>query len=215
MVVELFKQRDCVALPRPVASEKDFERLESLNFADLLPKFQKIFEKFKLNLLEFCPTKKINGTEASGFQISILLKNCIRIMNAGEVPNLYNTWHQAIRVQYEETLNRAKDNYMETKEIDPTLMPYEELELLEKLQKAKDNSLLLLSQIPNRNPILDIEAFENFQEFYSKDLEFTKAANQAASEAYNISVIEKIYRPILVKIDEDIYAGEFEEMETE
>ena len=136
-------------------------------------------------------------------------------MNAGEVPNLYNTWHQAIRVQYEETLNRAKDNYMETKEIDPTLMPYEELELLEKLQKAKDNSLLLLSQIPNRNPILDIEAFENFQEFYSKDLEFTKAANQAASEAYNISVIEKIYRPILVKIDEDIYAGEFEEMETE
>lgn len=214
-LVNTFKERDCVGLPMPFNAESDSKNFEALTLLDLKDKFVLEFEKFKLNLLELCPTKKINGTEVSGYQLSELIKQIISEMNNGEVPNLYNNWDFALHLQYDEVLIKAKEKYLKSKKIDPAEMPYEEKELLEILQTAKDDGLALFTQICDRESDLDVEVLEKFQEFYQEDFKMTLNSNLMASEAYNLSLIESLYRPIINKIDEGYYLGEFEEMESD
>lgn len=215
MVRSTFPNRDCVTLPRPVDKEKDLENLDQFRLEDLRYKFRNFFEKFKFNLLEFCPNKRIDKMEVTGGQLGILLKQLVLCMNEGEVPDFYYCWDFSIRIEYEEALCKAKEKYLESKQIDPALMPYDEKELLECLQSAKDFGLCVFSEIPNKNPELIIEVTEAFYEFFNEDLKYILKSNMAASEAFNLSLLESIYRPIIQKLDEGLYVGRFEEMESE
>ena len=215
LILSTFKNRECVTLSRPLTHEKDLESFHQLSLSDLRPAFQQAFELFKINVLETCPSKKISDLYVTGFQLSVLLKEFLKIMNEGEIPNLYAVWDYAIRIQYEEVFNNAKDVYMENKNIDPSLMPFDEKELLEKIQLAKDQALLLLSDMTEKNEDLHMETIENLQDFFNEDLKFILKSNFAASEAFNLSLIENLYRSLIIKIDEGCYAGEFDEMESD
>ena len=215
MVLTTFKDRDCVTLPRPVEREKDLESFDEFSLPDLRIKFQKAFEKFKLDLLEFCPNKRFGDDLVTGFQLSALVTQLVSVLNQGEIPSFYLSWDYAVRAHYEEVLCRAKERYLEARDVDPSLMPYEEKELLEKLQSGKDQGLVVLSQISSKNPDLEIETIEEYFEFFQEDLKNLLSSNIQASEAYNLSVIEQLYRPLINKIDDGYYSERFEEMETE
>lgn len=214
-ILQIFKERDCYTLPVPLDRIKDLDNFGNYELQSMRSKFQTSFNKFKVSILEGCPNKKFSGSEVSGNQLAIFIQEIITVLNEAETPNLYQVWEHAIRVQYEELLCKAKDKYMENKNIDPALMPFEDIEILEKLQLAKDIGLEIVTSVPHKDLDLELEMCENFQEFFNEDTKMTLKNNFAASEAYNLSLIESVYRPIIEKVDEGYYNGDFENMETD
>lgn len=212
--LKVFKDRDCFTLPRPAKSDSDYKILDNLSLQDLRTQFQEEFTKLKLSLLENCPIKTINGSEVTGYQLVTVTQQIIELVNNEETPNFYEVIDFAARLQYEEILHKVKQNFALSKKLDLAQMPFEEFEIIDSLQQSKDTCLSLFSSIKPKNHEIEIEMLENFQEFYQECLKSILKANYAASEAFNVSLLETLYREIIVKLDEGYYSDNFEELET-
>lgn len=92
-------------------------------------------------------------------------------------------------------------------------MPYEEGDLLLKLQTAKDRTLVILREVQLRDEALEEEVREKFDGFYDDDITMTLKANLVASEAYNLSLIERVFRNILIDLDQGKYFDSFDLLE--
>lgn len=213
--LKVFKDRDCFTLPRPTKKDSELKKFESLSLDDLRTQFQDEFNKFKISMLENCPIKKINGSEVTGFQLITVTQQIIELVNNEELPNLYEVVDFAARLQYEEVLHKAKQRFALNKKLDLAKMPFEEFEIIDNLQQAKDVSLSMFVSVKPKNQEIEIEMLENFQEFFQECLKAILKANYAASEAFNISLLETLYRDIIVKVDEGFYSDNFEELETD
>ena len=213
--LKIFRDRDCFTLPRPTKKESDLKIFERVGLEGLRSQFLEEFNKFKISILENCPIKKINGSEVTGFQLITVTQQTIELVNNEELPNFYEVVDFAARLQYEEVLHKAKQRFALSKRLDLAKMPFEELEIIDNLQQAKEASLSMFTSIKPKNPDIEIEMLENFLEFFQECLKAILKANYAASEAFNISLLETLYRDIIIKVDEGYYSDNFEELETD
>jgi hypothetical protein len=213
--LNIFKDRECFTLPRPTETNQDLENLDLLSYKDLRPKFIEEFEKLKPMIMEGCPIKRINGSEVTGFQLVTMVREFLDLFNDSEHPNLYEVIDFATRVQYEEILHRAKENFAQSKKIDLAKMPFEENQIIESLQETKATSLDLFTLVKPKNQDIELEMIENFQEFFQENLKVLLKANYSASEAYNVSILETLFRKVILRLDEDYYADNFEELESD
>lgn len=86
-ILDIFKDRDCMTLPRPAEEEKILENLSNINKDKIRPKFLKNIQKLKKNVKN-CPVKKINGTEINGKILLGLLDEYLKALNNGIIPNI-------------------------------------------------------------------------------------------------------------------------------
>lgn len=213
--LNIFRSRECFTLPRPTASQDELENLDIADYESLRESFRAKFEEFKESVLEHCPVKSFNGSEVTGFQLVTLVEEILEVLNEGETPNLYEVIDFATRVQYEEILHRAKERFTSNRHIDLSKMPYEENQIIDSLQGAKASCLDLFNLVSPKNSDIETEMIESFQEFYQESLKMLLKANYSASEAFNISLLETLYREIIVRLDEGYYSNSFEELETD
>mmetsp|Transcript_5071 Transcript_5071/g.5005 ORF Transcript_5071/g.5005 Transcript_5071/m.5005 type:complete len:263 (-) Transcript_5071:23-811(-) len=108
-----------------------------------------------------------------------------------------------------------KKRYIKARDVEIQNLPYDDSELLIKLQTAKDRALALLLEVQLKDEALEEECREEFGGFYHDDITFTLKANQAASEAFNLSLIEKLFRDILVDLEQGKYFESFDGLETD
>ena len=87
--LEIFQDRTCFTLPRPVDQESDLNILNTLPLENIRPKFLKSFNKIENYLLENCPLKTLKGIEINGLQLAIFLEEIIKGINEGIIPNLH------------------------------------------------------------------------------------------------------------------------------
>ena len=92
-------------------------------------------------------------------------------------------------------------------------MPYEESELIYKLQLAKDKAFHLFRDIEQKDTTNEEYVKEEFEMFYQDDIAFTLDSNTSASEAYNFSLIDKLFRDIVNKLNEGSYQDNFNAFE--
>lgn len=90
-ILEIFLERDCITLPRPLDQESQLENLTDYDLTALRPKFIKNFEKLQLSALEHCPPKKFEGIEVAGHNLLHFLTELIKAINSGIVPNINST----------------------------------------------------------------------------------------------------------------------------
>jgi Guanylate-binding protein, N-terminal domain len=209
-LLEIFEDRSCYTLPRPVDQESELEVLNTLPVTSLRPKFMKAYNNLEKVLLENCPTKKMNGGDVIGLQLLIMLEEIISNLNEGIMPNLQTAWSQVIVKQYELLLEEAKELYQEYRNINLNQMPYEESELIYKLQYAKDTALAVLRDVQQKDQTLEEYAKEEFEGFYQEDLKFSLESNTSASEAYNLALIDRIFRQIIINLDNGLYKDNFD-----
>ena len=213
--LKVFKLRECFTLPRPTQTQDELEDLDIAKYESLREAFRLRFEEFKESVLEHCPVKRFNGIEVTGFQLVTLVEEILEVLNDEETPNLYEVIDFATRVQYEEILHRAKEKFASNRHIDLSKLPYEESQIIDSFQGAKASCLDLFNLVNPKNADIETEMIESFQEFYQEALKMLLKANYSASEAFNISLLETLYRETIVKLDEGYYSNNFEELETD
>lgn len=209
----IFTNRSCFTLPRPADNENDLENLENIEIGQLKGKFVKAFNKLEKALINKCPLKKFKNTEVTGFQLVVLVEEIVKSINLGVVPNFHTAWEEVVRKQYEEFLEEAKINYAKVRGVSVEKMPYEESELILRLQTAKEESLKGLKLMNERRVEYEEMVIEEFEGHFREDLKFSLETNAGASEAYNLALIERVFSPILKNLGQ--YKDNFQVFETE
>mmetsp|Transcript_4955 Transcript_4955/g.4869 ORF Transcript_4955/g.4869 Transcript_4955/m.4869 type:complete len:239 (-) Transcript_4955:447-1163(-) len=212
-ILDLFRDRDCITLPRPIDQERQLELLNEHDLNTLRPKFKKGFERLQYSALQQCPSKKFDGLDMSGRNLLGLLYEFIKAINDGVVPNINSTWSQVMKNQYEELLEDIKKKYTKGRNVEIQEMPYETGDLLMRLQTSKDRALALFRDVSLRDEGLEEVCREDFELYYQDDINFTQKANLAASEAYNLSLIEKLFKEIIINLDQGKYTNRFESLD--
>jgi hypothetical protein len=139
----------------------------------------------------------------------------IKSINSGLVPNFHSAWEEVVKKQYEQFLEEAKKNYAEFRGVSVEKMPYEESELILRLQAAKEEAIKGLKGFNERRVEYEEMVAEEFEGFFRDDLQFTLDANSAASEAFNVALIERIFRGVLEKVAKNKYSYDFSAFESE
>ena len=106
-----FKDRDCCTLVRPTASEKDLQRLSSIDMQDLRSEFVEQVVELRRKVIENARVKTLNGTELSGEMLANLLVSYISAMNSGVVPTIENAWSYICKNQNSMAFEESKQVY--------------------------------------------------------------------------------------------------------
>ena len=95
-IIKFFPERDCVTLIRPVDSENDLKRLNSIPYNNLKPEFKIEFKKLKDKIFKEALPKKLNGKKLTGPALATLIEEFVKVINSGKIPNINNTWDSII-----------------------------------------------------------------------------------------------------------------------
>ena len=212
--MSIFQQRSCFTLPRPADNEHELENLEHVELAQLKSKFVKSFNKLEKALVGRCPLKRFGNSHITGLQLVIFLEAVLRSVNSGQVPNFHTAWEEVVRKQYELFLHEAKARYQELRGVTVEKMPYEESELILRLQTAREEALQGLKGFEERKIEHEEWVTEEFDGFFKEDLQFTIETNSTASEAYNVALIERIFKNILNQLNKPNFDVNFEVFES-
>ena len=95
-IIKFFPERDCVTLVRPVDSENDLKRLNTIPYNNLKPEFKMEFKKLKDKIFKEALPKKLNGKKLTGPALATLIEEFVKVINSGKIPNINNTWDSVI-----------------------------------------------------------------------------------------------------------------------
>ena len=95
-IIKFFPERDCVTLIRPVDTEEDLKRLNTLPYNYLKPEFKMEFKKLKDKIFKEALPKKLNGKKLTGPALATLIEEFVKVINSGKIPNINNTWDSVI-----------------------------------------------------------------------------------------------------------------------
>ena len=95
-IIKFFPERDCVTLVRPVDSEEDLKRLNTIPYNYLKPEFKMEIKILKDKIFKEALPKKLNGKKLTGPDLATLIEEFIKIINSGKIPNINNTWDSVI-----------------------------------------------------------------------------------------------------------------------
>ena len=95
-IIKFFPERDCVTLVRPVDSEDDLKKLNSIPYSNLKPEFKMEFKILKDKIFKEALPKKLNGKKMTGPALATLIEEFVKVINSGKIPNINNTWDSII-----------------------------------------------------------------------------------------------------------------------
>ena len=95
-IIKYFPERDCVTLVRPVDSEDDLKKLNTIPYNKLKPEFKMEFKILKDKIFKEALPKKLNGKKLTGPALAILIEEFVNVINSGKIPNINNTWDSII-----------------------------------------------------------------------------------------------------------------------
>ena len=91
-IKQLFPRRDCAALVRPAADERDLQNLDSLPAASLRPEFVKGLDAVTHHVFDLASPKRIGAAVLTGPALAGLTRAYVAALNAGAVPTIATAW---------------------------------------------------------------------------------------------------------------------------
>ncbi len=89
-ILKYFSERDCITLVRPVEEEKDLQRLNDIPFEKYFTEFKMEFLKLKEKIFKDSTAKRFNGKKLNGPSLANLIREIVKAINKGAVPNINN-----------------------------------------------------------------------------------------------------------------------------
>jgi hypothetical protein len=209
-LTKVFTDRECVTLPRPVESEEDLQRLNSLELDLLRHEFISEFRKLRRSVVDNCPCKKMNGLYLSGRHVLGLLNQYVEAVNQGGIPNVISSWQMILEEEYEKRLNQGKKEYNSQRNQVLEELPVEDTILKTKIKYAKDNAETIVMNSEFREETAEQKALNKLRKYFDRDIEFVIRENYTASLMYNLSILEGVFIPIFHRLEAKGYGEDLD-----
>jgi len=140
VIKDLFRERDCVTVVRPVAEEADLRNIQRLPYESLRPQFRTQVEAFVKKVYMSLKPKKIEGALVSGTMFVNLASEYCKAINNSAVPTIQSAWTSVVQHQLRLSLKDAVQVYrsqMNDKAMQNLPMSEDKLRDLHKASKAE------------------------------------------------------------------------------
>lgn len=142
VIKDLFRDRDCVTIVRPVAEEGDLRQIQRLPYESLRPQFRTQVEAFVKKVYMSMKPKKIDGALVTGATFVSLVSEYCKALNSSVVPTIQSAWTSVVQHQLRLSLKDAVQTYralMNEKAMNH--LPMAEVKLREIHKAAKGDAL--------------------------------------------------------------------------
>ena len=142
----VFPHRDCVPLVRPVADEKNLQRLSQLSEKDLRPEFVAQMGRLRSRVYEQVREKSVEGVAVSGMAYLALAQSYLTAMNSGGIPVIHTAWASVVELQGKKGVDEAmKTVHSALKTSSSSLLTTAEFDRL--VAKAKADAQRVLREV--------------------------------------------------------------------
>ncbi|CAE7407017.1 GBP1 [Symbiodinium pilosum] len=111
VIKDLFRERDCATIVRPVADEADLRNIQKLPYESLRPEFRVQVEAFVKKVYMFLKPKKIDGQLVNGAMLVELAGEYCKAINGSVVPTIQSAWTSVVQHQLRLSLRDAVQVY--------------------------------------------------------------------------------------------------------
>ena len=215
-IIKFFPERDCVTLIRPVDSEEDLKRLNTIPYNNLKPEFKMEFKKLKDKIFKEALPKKLNGKKLTGPALATLIEEFVKVINSGKIPNINNTWDSVIEKDVSDAFYKSYDifkNNVNKLNLGQNNV-YDNSDLMKKLYNCKYLSLNNFDNLLQSNG--DTFKQRNYKKMYldtKKNLNYKIdssikkiiSQNNSLSANYCSNTINTLYRPFEQRIVQNAF----------
>lgn len=201
VIKDLFRERDCATIVRPVVDEADLRNIQKLPYESLRPEFREQVEAFVKKVYMFLKPKKIDGQLVNGAMLVELAGEYCKAINSGVVPTIQSAWTSVVQHQLRLSLRDAVQTYRSRmNETAMQNLPLSEEKLRELHKEAKAEGLKLLL---NARLDADPRFRESRAQFSSRVRQLfghVTAENQSASQRQCDRLAHELYKPVEQKV---------------
>ena len=113
-IKRLFPRRGAAALVRPVADERDLQRLDQLPESALRPEFREGMAELTGRVLSLAAPKRLGRSLVTGPALAALAEAYVAAINGGAVPNIASAWAGVAEAECRAAADAAERAYSET-----------------------------------------------------------------------------------------------------
>lgn len=110
-IKQLFRERDCVTLVRPVNDERQLKTIDSVPYQNLRPEFREQSDALVQKILEETPPKQLNGQNLNGESLAQLIEIYTNAINTGAVASIQSAWESLSTHVNQAALEHALETY--------------------------------------------------------------------------------------------------------
>mmetsp|Transcript_10166 Transcript_10166/g.32033 ORF Transcript_10166/g.32033 Transcript_10166/m.32033 type:complete len:807 (+) Transcript_10166:113-2533(+) len=155
VIKDLFRDRDCVTIVRPVADEADLRNVQRLPYESLRPQFRTQVEAFVKKAYTSMRPKKIDGAFMSGAMLVNLASEYCKAINGSAVPTIQSAWTSVIQHQLRLCLKDAVQVYrsqMNDRAMQHLPMGEDQLRDIHRAAKAEALKVFLAPRFDGNDP---------------------------------------------------------------
>ena len=215
-IIKFFPERDCVTLVRPVDSEDDLKKLNSIPFNKLKPEFKMEFKSLKDKIFKEALPKKLNGKKLTGPALATLIEEFVKVINSGKIPNINNTWDSIIEKDVSDAFNKSyelfKTNIHSLKFGKNNV--YDDSDLMKKLYDFKYISINNFDNLLQSNgdtfkqknyKKIYLDAKANLNNKIDSAIKKVIAKNDSLSSNYCSEILNDLYKPLESRLSQNIF----------
>ena len=213
-IIKYFPERDCVTLVRPVDSEDDLKKLNTIPYNKLKPEFKMEFKILKDKIFKEALPKKLNGKKLTGPALAILIEEFVNVINSGKIPNINNTWDSIIEKDVSDAFFKSYElfkNNINSLKLDKKNI-YDNGELEKKLYEFKYISINNFDNLLQSNG--DTFKQNNYKKmFLDKKTELNDkidssikkiiSQNNLLSSNNNNTILNELYKPLESRLSQN------------
>ena len=215
-IIKFFPERDCVTLVRPVDSEDDLKKLNTIPYNELKPEFKMEFKSLKDKIFKEALPKKLNGKKLTGPALATLIEEFVKVINSGKIPNINNTWDSIIEKDVSDAFNKSyelfKTNLNSLKFGKNNV--YDNAELMKKLYDFKYISINNFDNLLQSNG--DTFKQKNYKKIYldaktdlnnkiDSAIKKVISKNDSLSSNYCSEILNDLYKPLESRLSQNIF----------
>ena len=215
-IIKFFPERDCVTLIRPVDSEDDLKKLNTIPYNELKPEFKMEFKSLKDKIFKEALPKKLNGKKLTGPALATLIEEFVKVINSGKIPNINNTWDSIIEKDVSDAFNKSyelfKTNLNSLKFGKNNV--YDNAELMKKLYDFKYISINNFDNLLQSNG--DTFKQKNYKKIYldaktdlnnkiDSAIKKVISKNDSLSSNYCSEILNDLYKPLESRLSQNIF----------
>ena len=215
-IIKFFPERDCVTLVRPVDSEDDLKKLNTIPYNELKPEFKMEFKSLKDKIFKEALPKKLNGKKLTGPALATLIEEFVKVINSGKIPNINNTWDSIIEKDVSDAFNKSyelfKTNLNSLKFGKNNV--YDNAELMKKLYDFKYISINNFDNLLQSNG--DTFKQKNYKKIYldaktdlnnkiDSAIKKVISKNDSLSCNYCSEILNDLYKPLESRLSQNIF----------
>mgnify|MGYP002626831938 FL=1 len=215
-IIKFFPERDCVTLIRPVDSEDDLKKLNTIPYNNLKPEFKMEFKILKDKIFKEALPKKLNGKKLTGPALATLIEEFVKVINSGKIPNINNTWDSIIEKDVSDAYNKSYElfkNNINSIKLGKNNV-YDNADLMKKLYEFKYISINNFDNLLQSNG--DTFKQDNYKKMYldmknnlntkiDSSIKKIISHNESLSSNYCSGIIIEYYKPLESRLSSNAF----------